>query len=115
MTYSYILSTIVGQIRLIIGDKDITDAVFTNEELTAFYTMEGSINLAAAAALEAWAATYSANADNERIGDYSYSQNIVTKMLTLAAKLKEKDAGILAMDIASMDLTAGSGITAEED
>ena len=115
MTLTYDLTTVVGQIRLIIGDKDIANAIFTDEELTLFYTLEGSVNLGAAAALEAWAAQYGANADNEKIGDYSYSQNIVSKMLTLAQRLRTNDAETPVMDIASMDLTAGSGITAEED
>ena len=48
MTTTYDITTTVGQIRLIIGDTDITDAVFTDEELTYFYTTMGSVGLAAA-------------------------------------------------------------------
>ena len=115
MTVSYDITTTVGKIRLIIGDKDIANAVFTDEELTALYTLEGSINLASAAALEAWAATYAANADNEHIGDYSYAQTITRKMLELAAKLREKEAMTPASAWGSFDLTGGSAITAEGD
>lgn len=115
MTVTYDLSTTTGKIRLIIGDKTISDPVFTDEELEAFFDAEGSINLAAAAALEAWAAQYAANADQERIGDYQYGQTIVDKMLKTAQRLRDKEANMPLMDIASMDLTAGSGITAEED
>ena len=105
MTTTYDLATIVGKIRLIIGDKNILDAVFSDEEITAMYAMEGSINLASAALLEAWAATYAANADQEKIGDYSYVQTIVKKMLDLAAKLKDKESSVVAFDWASFDLT----------
>jgi hypothetical protein len=92
MTYTYNLSDDVGKIRLIIGDKDITNPVFSDEELQYFMDSEGSVNLAAAGALEAWAASYAANADNERIGDYSYMQTITDKMLKLAAKLRKDDS-----------------------
>jgi hypothetical protein len=115
MTVTYDLSTTTGKIRLIIGDKIISDPIFTDEELAAFYAAEGSINLASAAALEAWAAQYTANADQERIGDYSYGQTITRKMLDLAARLREKESNTPLMDIASMDLAAGSAITVEED
>lgn len=114
MTVTYDLTTDIGKIRLTIGDKNILAPVFTDEELQVFLDAEGSVNLAAAGALEAWAASYSANPDSEHIGDYSYSQSVVNKMLALAAKLRA-NAEAPAMDIASMDLTAGSAITAEED
>ena len=112
MTFTYVLSTDIGKIRLIISDKDVTNPVFTNEELQIFIDSEGSVNLAAAAALEAWAAGYAANADSEHIGDYAYTQNIVKKMLDLAARLRESVAITPAMGIASMNLT---GTTIEED
>lgn len=113
MTYD--LATDVGKVRLLIGDKVITDPVFTDEELQYFITAQGSLNLAAAEALESWAASYGANADSEGIGDYRYSQNIVTKLLDLAKRLREKEAETPAMAWSEMDLTCGSGITEEED
>lgn len=104
MTLTYDLATTVGQIRLIIGDKDLANAVFTDEELTAFFTMEGSVNLAAAAALEAWAASYAANADSEKIGGYNYSQTICKKMMDLAARLRTTASETPASTWAEMDL-----------
>jgi len=93
MTVTYDISTDVGKVRLLIGDKLISSPIFTDEELTAFLTANsGSINLAAATALEAWAATYGANADSERIGDYSYTQSIVDRMLALAKRLRDTEA-----------------------
>ena len=115
MTVTYDITTTVGKIRLIIGDTDITDAIFTDEELTYFYTTDGSINLAAATALEAWAAKYATSAASEKIGDYAYTQKIMDNMLNLAAKLRETDASTPSFDWAEMDLTYGSGITVEED
>jgi len=107
-TYTYDITNTVGKIRLIIGDTDVspsTDAVFTDEELTYFYTTEGSINLAAAMALEAWAAKYTASPDSEKIGDYSYSQKNVDKMLALATRLREAVAGTPYLTWAEFDLS----------
>lgn len=115
MTVTYDISNDIGKVRLIIGDKVIADAVFTDEEIQVFLTSEGSNNLAAAALLEAWAATYTANVDNEKMGDYSYSQKIVDKMLALAQRLRDAEAGTPVLTWAEMDLSRGSGITVEED
>ncbi len=112
---SYDITTTVGKIRLLIGDKDDTDEVFTDAEITHFYTEAGTLNLAAAMALDAWAATYGANADQEKIGDYSYTQKIVDKMLKLAARLRETEESIPALGWSEFDLTSGSAITAEGD
>lgn len=105
MTVTYDLSTLTGKVRLLIGDKDVTNPVFTDEELTQFLTDAGSVvNLAAAAALEAWAASYSSNADSERIGDYAYTQKIVQNKLDTAKRLRDNDSTIPAMDWAEMAL-----------
>jgi len=104
MTVTYDITTSVGQVRLLIGDKTIADPVFTDEELQYFITFEGSVNLGAAAALEAWAAQYGANADNEKIGDYAYAQSIVTKMLALAANLRATAADVPAMAWAEINV-----------
>ena len=71
MIATYDITTDVGKVRLLIGDKTITDPVFYDEEITVFLVNNGnSIYLSAAEALEAWASSYGANADSEKIGDY---------------------------------------------
>ena len=113
MTATYLITNDVGKIRLIIGDTDVSpasDAVFTDEELTYFFTTMGSINLAAAMALKAWAAKYTASPDSEKIGDYAYTQKITDRMLALAANLEEADASMPYLTWAEFDL---SGV--EED
>ena len=93
MTVTYDLTTVVGKIRLIIGDNVLADYTFTDEELTYFYTAEGNnINLAAAAALGAWMAKYAAAPDSEKIGDYAYTQKIIQNMNKLKKELEEKEA-----------------------
>jgi len=116
MTTTYDLTTLVGKVRLRVGDTDTANAVFTDEEITIFLTAEGNdVDLASAAVLEAWAAKYGTSADQEKMGDYSYSMKAVEKMLKLAATIREKAAGTPYMTWAELDLTGGSGITAEED
>lgn len=93
VTTTYDITTDTGKVRLNIGDKDIADAIFTDEEI-AIFLLEGSVDLASAVALEAWAATYAANASQEKIGDYSYTQKIVENMLKLAQAFRDKAAGL---------------------
>ena len=102
---TYDLTNDVGKVRLNIGDTNTADAVFTDAELTVFLTAEGSVPLASAAALEAWAAKYAANAASEKIGDYAYTQKIVDQMLTVAKRIRDKDASTPAMDWAEWDFT----------
>jgi len=104
MSFTYVLTTDIGKIRLKISDKDASDYHFEDAELTAFLTAEGSVNLASAAALESWAAAYILNADSESIGGYSYAQSISKKMTELATKLRKDDATTPAMEWAELDL-----------
>ena len=109
MTYTYLPATTdVGKVRLAIGDTTEATAIFTDEELQVFLTAEGSVNMAAAAALEAWAATYAANADSEKIGDYAYTQKIVDKLLAMAARLREKESSTPVLTWAELDLAGTS-------
>ena len=109
MTWTYDLTNDIGKVRLLISDTDIapvTDAHFSDEEIQVFLTMEGdSVNLAAADALEAWAAIYSANVDSESIGDYSYTQKVVDNMLSIAQRLRENESTTPVLDWAGFNLT----------
>ena len=108
MTATYDITTDVGKVRMLISDKDVTpatDAHFTDEELQAFLTMAGSVNLAAAMALEAWAATESSSAQSEKIGDYSYSKKTADNKLALAARYRENESLTPSMTWAEMALT----------
>lgn len=102
--------TLIEQVRLITGDKIATDLVFKDGEITHFLTNQSNnVNLASADLLEAWASSYATNPDTEKIGDYSYSQKIIDKMLSLAKRLREKEVekeeGIPALTWAEPNLT----------
>ncbi len=118
-TYTYDVDDNIGKVRLLIGDTDIvptTDAQFSDEEITAFLTMaSSSILLAASYALESWAASLTGSLTSEKLGDYAYTKKESENKLTLAKKYREEDASSPYLTWAEIDLTFGSGITAEED
>ena len=105
--------TDVEKVKLKIGA--VVSATFTDAQIQAFLDMEGSVLLAAAAALEAYAAGVLTGTNSERIGDYSYTKKSVDNALTLAALYKKGEAETPVFDWAEMDLADGSGITAEDD
>lgn len=116
MTYTYLLGNSIGQVRLLISDNVEADAQFSDEEITAFLTMaSGSVNIAAALALESWAAALSDSAESEKIGDYAYTKKQAANKMALAERLRENEAEMPVSTWAEMDLTCGSGIIAEED
>jgi len=108
MTWTYDLTTLIGQVRLLIADNDIvpiTDAHFSDEELQVFLTMAGSDTyMAAALALQSWAGFLSSTADSEHIGDYSYSKKQVANKLELADKYLAASGSGPVADWAEMDL-----------
>ncbi len=50
--FTYSLSTDIGKCRLLIPDRVAASAVFQDEELTGFVTLEGDVRRAAALAIE---------------------------------------------------------------
>ena len=112
---SYDITTDVGKVRLLIGDTDVANEVFTDAEINYFLTKNSSnINLAAADALEAWASKYAASPDSEKIGDYAYTQKIVANMKKLAANLREQDSNLPYFTWAEMDLASIGETPVEE-
>jgi len=107
MTATYVLTNNIGKVRLKIGDTVIATAHFTDEEIQIFLTENlECVNLAAAAALEAWAASLAQNKSSESIGgDYSYSSKEPERMLQAAATLRETENNTPAADYSEMDLT----------
>ncbi|GAG70401.1 unnamed protein product [marine sediment metagenome] len=106
MSLPYDITTNVGKVRLIIGDTDATDYVFSDAEITYFLTANSNnLNLAAADALEAWMAKYATSPDSEKIGDYAYTQKIVDKMNKLKNELRAKVESAPALTWAEPNLT----------
>ncbi len=121
MAYTYETSPFdnISKVRLKIGDRDIvptTDAQFSDEEITVFLTEASSdILMAASYALEAWAANITDSLNSEKIGDYAYTRKDAENKMALAKKYRGESAAIPYLTWAEMDLSGGSGITAEED
>ena len=108
MTAIYDVTTDIGKVRLLIGDTDVTpatDAHFTDEEIQAMLTMYGDVLLAASYLLESWAAALASALSSERIGDYSYTNNVVANKTALAKKYREEANTQPASDIAEWDFS----------
>jgi hypothetical protein len=97
--------TNIEKVRLLIGDRPPLDLVFTDDEIESFLDdNSNSVKLAAAVALEAWAAMYTLNPSSENIGDYSYTQRVADNMIKLAERFRKDEAETPAMTWAELDL-----------
>ena len=113
MTITYILSTDIGKIRLLISDT--AGAQFSDEELQVFLDMsDDDVYTAAAMALEAWAAAITGNVTSEKIGDYAYSKKESDNKLALAARYRSSAGSVPVIDWAEMDLEAVGEYPVEE-
>ena len=116
MACTYDITTDRGKVRLLIADTSTTSCTFSDAEIDVFLTMASDvIYVAAAMALEAWAATLSDSATQEKIGDYAYTKKEAANKTALAQKYRDLDMNAPYMTWSEPDFTYGSGITAEED
>ena len=107
MAETYDITNNVGKVRLRTGDNVIGSIVFSDEEIQIFLDAQSeSVPLASADLLDAWAAKYGQSADSEKIGDYAYTQKIITNMLKLAQRLRDEVASTPYLKVAEMDLNA---------
>jgi hypothetical protein len=107
MSFTYVLTTNIGKVRLKIADTDGTSFHFTDEEIQVFLDeASDDILLAAALALEAWAASLSESSTSEKIGDYAYTKKQTDNMLALAQRYRDASGSGPVVDYAEMDLAA---------
>jgi len=107
MTETYDITNNIGKVRLRTGDNVIGSIIFSDEEIQIFLDAQSeSVPLASAELLDAWAAKYGQSADSEKIGDYAYTQKIITNMLKLAQRLRDEVAAKPYLKVAEMDLNA---------
>ena len=98
--FSYDLATTVGKIRLLIMDKETTDYIFTDAELTEFYSLEdSSIFCAAALALESIASNEAYVQKRIKILDITTDGPAVAKSLLERAKILREKAAEADWDI----------------
>jgi len=110
MAFTYDTTTDIGKVRLLIHDQINTydhPAHYSDAEIQLFLDSGGSVKLAAAEALEAWAAYYSDSPDSEKMGDYSYSKKGQANMLALADRYRKSEEDTPVLEISSMDLVDG--------
>lgn len=109
-------TTDIGLVRLLCTDLDSSAPLFTDDQITAFLTLEGTVRLAAAAALETIATSEALISKKIRTQDLSTDGPAVAKELreraaalrTQAAAAGEgADAPYLGFDIVDYDPSYG--------
>lgn len=101
MAFTYDVSTDRGKVRLLITDVQEANPLFQDAEIDAFLTLNTSVRLAAAAALEVIAASEVlvlkkiVNLDLETDGPA-----VARELRELAKQLRAQDANVGAFDIA---------------
>lgn len=111
MTFTYVLSTDIGKCRMLIPDRVSASAIFTDEEITEFLSLETDVRCAAAMALETIASDQVLTLKVMTLLDVSTSGDRVSAALLARAKLLREQAeqalGIASggFDIAEMVTT----------
>jgi hypothetical protein len=92
MSFTYDLGTNIGKVRMLIPDHDEDNAIFTDEEIEAFLSLEdNSIRRAAAVALETMAANDAYVLKNMSLLDINTNGPAVSAaLLQRAALLREQ-------------------------
>ncbi len=91
------MATDIQKLRLLIGDTGDTPH-FTDGQLNTFFDLAADVlYIAAAMALESWAATLSDSTESEKIGDYSYTKKEADNKLSLAKHYRTLQAELEAV------------------
>lgn len=110
MSYSYVVGTAIGTVRLLTPDNQLDGHIFEDEEIAAFLSLEGgSVRRAAALALETIAADQALVLKAIRLLDVQTDgPKVADSLLKRAATLRQQAevddavAGSGAFDIAEM-------------
>lgn len=87
MSYTYDPETPLGQVRLYIGDTDVTNAEWTDAELGVLLAQAGSnVYAAAALALLAWGAKLAREDQVVKVGVWTGDRGDVSKRMIAQAK-----------------------------
>lgn len=85
--FTYEISEDVGKVRLLISDTNPNDYHFTDEDITGLLGLQdGDVFMAAALALESWAAFLAASASDVQLGDYRQMDYHKAREMRLAAE-----------------------------
>lgn len=82
-------------VRFLIGDTDNDDPLLQDEEIAYILTLETNVNMAAAKACRAIAATFARKATRKNVGDLSIDYSMRQQNYLDLAKKLESDAAIV--------------------
>ena len=93
MTFTYVLTGTVGQVRMLIPDRVEAEAFFSDEEITALLTLEGNnVRRATAMALETMASSEAYVSKVIRVLDLSTNGAATSDALLKRAAMLKKQA-----------------------
>lgn len=91
MSYSYDTTTEVGRVRLLIPDRNASDAIFSDEEIATFLALEDGLKRATALALETIASDQVLVLKVQRTGQLQTDgKSVSDALLARAAKLRSQ-------------------------
>jgi len=97
-------------VRLLISDNSEEARHFSDGQIQALLTLEGDVVLLAAArALESWAANLTEGLESEKVGDYGYTKKAASNKLTLATQYRESYRQSLADAAVAANITPALG------
>lgn len=103
MSFTYDTTTDLGRVRMKITDRDEAYPIFSDAEIEAFLAMEGSVNLASAAAMETIAANEALVQKRIKVLDLETDGASTAKaLLDVAKRLREADSQGGAFAIVAM-------------
>lgn len=92
MPTTYDLSTDIGKLRMFIPDRDVDDAIWSDEELQVFLDTESNLFRATALVLETMASDHALVLKVMRVQNIETSGDRVSSALLARAKLLRKQA-----------------------
>lgn len=106
MTFTYDPSSDLGTVRLLCTDTDVANPIFSDEEITAFLTLQGgSVRYAAASALDCIATSHVLVMKVIRLLDLTTDgAKVAVALRTQAQALREEDDQDGSFDIAEQVL-----------
>ena len=106
MSSTYDLGTDVGKLRLLISDKDIANALFSDEELQFFIDeATGNLYYAGYAAFHALVRDRSLLAKRIKREGYESEQHAIKELCDIAHDLKEQGASINGVQTGTLSLS----------
>jgi hypothetical protein len=113
MAFTYVISTLIGQVRFLIDDTVDSGHKFEDEEIQVFLDLySNSIFYAGAACLERLATRFATTSQTVKIGDYQYGSSTAAQQYReMAERLRAMEDEYPAFAVAEENLSSFNELT----